>query len=531
MSGPDVDVLIVGAGFSGIFALQRLRQMGFSVRVIERGSDVGGTWFWNRYPGARCDVQSLSYSYSFDAALEQEWRWPHRYAYQADILRYATHVVDRFDLRRDMVFDTSVTAARYDPETCIWTVKTDPGKPVTARFIILATGCLSQPNWPQFEGQDDFEGRLYHTAYWPHEDVDFSGQRVGVIGTGASGVQTIPKVAKHAAHLTVFQRTANFAIPARNTPMPKAHEADIKSRYPELRATARASLSADFWEGDVVAMVDLSPEQQQARLEDMWAQGGFAIQYGFSDLLTDAVSNAVAAEFVRGKIREAVQDPETAEMLCAQDHPLGTKRLCVDDGYFETFNRDNVSLVDMRASPIERVTKDGILAGGIHHPLDSLIFATGFDAFTGSVGKIDIQGLSDRRLSALWQKSADSYLGLAVAGFPNLFTVTGPGSPSVFTNMMVAIEQHVVWIADCLRHMREEGHCEISVDPQAQARWCRRVQKLASRTLYGQAKSWYKGANIAGKSETFLAYVGGQGPYTEICDRVAAQGYDGFLLL
>lgn len=527
---PDVDVIIVGAGFSGIFALHRLRQLGFSARVIERASDVGGTWFWNRYPGARCDVQSLSYSYSFDAALEQDWPWPHRYAYQPDNLRYAAHVVDRFDLRPHMVFDTAVTAARYDAETCLWTVETDQGAPRTARFVILATGCLSQPNWPDFEGLEDFAGEIYHTAYWPHNGVDFTGQRVGVIGTGASGVQTIPKVARQAAHLTVFQRSANFAVPARNTPMPPAYEADIKARYPDLRAEARASLSADFWDGDVVAMADLPPKAQTARLEEMWAQGGFAIQYGFSDLLTDARANAVAAEFVRGKIRDTVKDPATAEMLCAQDHPLGTKRLCVDDGYFETFNRDTVSLVDLRAAPIERVVHNGIVTGGRHHTLDRLIFATGFDAFTGSVAKMDIEGLGGQRLGQLWAKSADSYLGLAVAGFPNLFTVTGPGSPSVFTNMMVAIEQHVMWIADCLLNLRESGCQEIAAEPEAQARWCKRVQKLAARTLYGQANSWYKGANIEGKSDTFLAYVGGQGPYKDICDRVAMRGYDGFRL-
>ncbi|MEM7731382.1 MAG: NAD(P)/FAD-dependent oxidoreductase [Pseudomonadota bacterium] len=530
MSRPQVDVVIIGAGFSGIFALHRLRQLGFSARVVERGSDVGGTWFWNRYPGARCDVQSLSYSYSFDETLEQEWYWPHRYAYQADILRYAAHVVQRFDLRRDMVFDTSVTAARYDDAACLWTVETNQGNSITARFVILATGCLSQPNWPRFDGLDDFEGHLFHTAYWPHEEVDFTGQRVGIIGTGASGVQVIPKLAKQAAHLTVFQRSANFAVPARNTPMPKAHEADIKSRYPQLRTKARASLSADFWEGDVVAMADLSKKEQEARLEDMWAQGGFAIQYGFSDLLTNAASNATAAEFVRSKIRQVVQDGETAELLCTQDHPLGTKRLCVDDGYFETYNRDNVCLVDLRANPIERIASGGVVARGTYHALDCLILATGFDAFTGSVGKIDIRGLFDQRLGELWQKSAESYLGLAIAGFPNLFTVTGPGSPSVFTNMMVAIEQHVIWITDCLNHLRKAGYREIAAQPEAQARWSKRVQKLASRTLYGQAQSWYRGANIEGKSDVFLPFVGGQGPYRDLCDRVAAQGYDGFLL-
>ncbi|MEO0371367.1 MAG: NAD(P)/FAD-dependent oxidoreductase [Pseudomonadota bacterium] len=528
MSQPDLDVVIVGAGFSGIFALHRLRQLGFTARVIERASDVGGTWFWNRYPGARCEVQSMSYSYSFDEDLEQEWRWPHRYAYQADILRYAAYVVERFDLRRDMVFATTVTSARYDEGACLWTVETDPGEAVSARFLILATGCLSQPNWPGFEGLNRFEGQVIHTAYWPHEGVDFTGQRVGVIGTGASGVQTIPQVAKEAAHLTVFQRSANFAVPARNTPMSESYEADIKSRYPELREAARASLSADFWEGGEVAMAELSPKAQEARLEQMWVQGGFALQYGFSDLLTDRVSNDVAAEFVRGKIRETVADADTARVLSSQNHPLGTKRLCVDDGYFETFNRENVDLVDLRSTPIEKVVSDGIVTGGTHHALDALILATGFDAFTGAVGRIDIAGLSGQRLKPLWDHSADSYLGLAVVGFPNMFTVTGPGSPSVFTNMMVAIEQHVHWISDCLGYMRQHGHREIAALPEAQAKWCRRVQKLAARTLYGQAQSWYKGANIDGKSDTFLAFVGGQGPYKAICDRVAEREYDGF---
>ena len=523
-----VDVAVVGAGFSGMYLLHELRKAGFRVVVLEAGDDVGGTWYWNRYPGARCDIDSMAYSYSFDDALQQEWHWPHRFAYQPDILRYARHVADRFDLRRDIRFGFSVTRATFDEAADAWTLEGEDGTQIEARFCVMATGCLSVPKVPDVPGIEAFEGPVYHTANWPAEGVDFTGRRVGIIGTGSSGIQCIPLIADQAAALTVFQRTPNFNMPSWNAPLSPEKEAEIKANYGHYRDKARNSLSADFWDENRMALMAATPEERQRELEACWQAGGFDIQYAFSDLFTDEAASEAACEFVRGKIREIVEDPEIAEALCPYDHPLGSKRLCVDDRYYQTFNREHVRLVDLRRTPIETVTAQGIRVGGELVPLDYLVLATGFDAMTGALTRIDIRGRDGLSLRDAWAGGPRSYLGLAVAGFPNLFTITGPGSPSVLTNMLVAIEQHVDWVRDCLIAMRERGVARIEATEEAQEGWVRHVAETAEATLYPRANSWYVGANVPGKARVFMAYVGGQKPYSDICDRVAANDYEGF---
>ena len=523
------DVLIVGAGFGGLYMLHRARALGLSVLAVERGAGVGGVWYWNRYPGARCDVESMQYSFGFDEALQQEWRWGERFAAQPEILAYAAHVADRFDLRRSIRFDTTVTSAHYDEATSRWQVQTDRGEPISARFCVMATGCLSATRLPEIPGIEGFEGRTFHTGRWPHEGVDFSGQRVGVIGTGSSGIQTIPRLAEQAAQLVVFQRTPNFSIPARNAPMDDAYERSWKDRYAELRQRARSdTTSGTVYEKSEHKACEVDPALRQREYQRRWATGGVNFMHSFNDLMLDERSNATAAEFVRQQIRATVRDPVVAERLAPKDHPIGTKRICIDTDYFATYNRDNVALVDLRATPIECVTPTGVQTTTAHHALDSIVFATGYDAMTGALLNIDITGRSGRSLASAWHAGPRSYLGLMVAGFPNLFTVTGPGSPSVLSNMIFAIEQHVDWIADCLAWMRARGLDHIEADEQAQDDWVEHVNAVADRTLFPRAASWYVGANVPGKARVFMPYAGGVVPYRQKCDAVAAKGYEGF---
>jgi cyclohexanone monooxygenase len=524
------DVVVVGAGFAGMYMLHLLRQRGFRVQVLEAGDDVGGTWYWNRYPGARCDIDSMAYSYSFDDDLQQEWHWPHRFAYQADILRYARHVAERFDLRRDILFGTEVTSAVFDEDASEWTLTTAHGERYIAPFCIMATGCLSVPKVPDIPGLDDFAGALYHTADWPREEIDFSGQSVGIIGTGSSGIQCIPIIARQAKHLTVFQRTPNFNVPSWNAPIPPEQEAEIKKNCAYYREKARHSISADFLDEARLELAEASDEVRRQELEKCWQAGGFDIQYAFSDLFTSEEASDIACEFVRDKIREIVRDPKVAETLCPYDHPIGSKRLCVDDAYYQTYNRDNVMLADLRCTPIKRIVPEGVRASDTTFELDALVLATGFDAMTGALTRIDIRGRDGRSLREAWAGGPRAYLGLAIADFPNLFTITGPGSPSVLTNMMVAIEQHVNWVGDCLVHMREHGIVEIEASTAAQDDWVRHVNETAEATLYPRANSWYVGANVPGKARVFMPYVAGQGPYKEICDRIAGYHYEGFKL-
>jgi cyclohexanone monooxygenase len=523
------DAVVVGAGFAGLYMLHRLRGLGLSVRVFEAGEGVGGTWYWNRYPGARCDIESMQYSYSFSEELQQEWRWPERFSAQPDILRYANHVADRFDLRRDIRFGTRVTGVAWDEAAERWTVETDRGDRVTAPICIMATGCLSAARVPDIPGLSSFRGDTHHTGHWPHEGVDFTGKRVAVIGTGSSAIQSIPVIAEQAVRVTVFQRTPNFSIPARNKPMDDAYDAEWKKEYPARRAKARTMRNGIYYNLNDKSAMEVEEEERLREYETRWEAGGLAFMAAFSDLALNAESNGTAADFVRSKIRATVRNPAVAEALSPTTYPIGTKRICVDNDYFEAFNRDNVSLVDIRKTPIEEVTPTGIRTGdGAHHEADAIVFATGFDAMTGALLKAGIRGRSGLPLAEKWEAGPRTYLGLMTAGFPNLFTITGPGSPSVLSNMMVSIEQHVDWIADCIARMRARGVRTIEATQEAEDAWVEHANEVAHRTLYPQAASWYMGANIPGKPRVFMPYIGGVGVYREKCDEVAAKGYEGF---
>ena len=526
----DVDVVIVGAGFAGLYLLHRARGLGLSARVFEAGGDVGGTWYWNRYPGARCDVESMQYSYAFSDTLQQQWSWPELFSAQPDILRYARHVADSLDLRRDIQFDTRVTQAAFDDMTNRWTVRTDRGDVVSARFCVMATGCLSTARTPDFPGQRDFKGATYHTGHWPHEGVDFTGLRVGVIGTGSSAIQAIPVIAKQAAQLTVFQRTPNFSIPSRNGPMTADYEQSWKTAYPDRRAEARETRNGILANPNNISALDVSDEERQRIYEERWATGGTTFMASFNDLIFNQAANDTAADFVRGKIRAMVKDPRTAELLAPRDHPIGTKRICVDTDYYLTYNRDNVHLVDVRNAPIECLTETGLRTGGVDYELDAIVFATGFDAMTGTLVSVDIAGTGGQTLKQKWADGPRTYLGVMTAGFPNLFMVTGPGSPSVLSNMMVSIEQHVDWIIDCLAWLRSRQLERIEATETAENNWVAHVNTVADTTLYPAAASWYMGANIPGKPRVFMPYIGGVGAYRRICDEAAAKGYDGFRL-
>jgi cyclohexanone monooxygenase len=530
-SRKSYDAVVVGAGFAGMYMLYRLRGLGLTARVYEQGDGVGGTWYWNRYPGARCDVESMQYSYSFCDELQQEWDWSERYAPQPEILKYANHVADRFDLRRDIQFSTRVERATFDEAIDRWSVTTSDGLTVTARFVVLATGCLSNARMPDITGLSRFKGQVYHTGNWPHEPVDFTGQRVGVIGTGSSAIQSIPVIALQAKHVTVFQRTANFSIPARNAPMTAEERQAFRENYPEVRRVAReVARNGIYTDLPDRGALDDGDNARSARYEARWQRGGLTFMSAYNNLALDKTANDTAADFVRGKIAGIVKDPETARLLQPDTHPIGTKRICIDTDYFATFNRPNVTLVDIRANPIEEIVPQGVRAGGRDYALDALVLATGFDAMTGSVAKIDIGGRDGVTLNQKWAEGPKTYLGLMSAGFPNLFIITGPGSPSVLSNMIVSIEQHVDWIADCLASMRGHGLDTMEATQDAEEKWVAHVNEVAYTTLYPQANSWYMGANIPGKPRIFMPYIGGVGVYRQICNDVAAKGYDGFAM-
>jgi cyclohexanone monooxygenase len=521
------DAVIVGAGFAGLYLLHRLRKLGFHAIAIEAGDGVGGTWYWNRYPGARCDIESLQYQYSFSDELQREWNWTERYATQPEILAYLNHVADRFDLRRDIHFGTRVTAAHYDDAAQRWTIETDKDQQLSATFCIMATGCLSVTKMPEVPGLAEFEGPCYHTGAWPHEGVDFTGRRVGLIGTGSSAIQSIPQIAKQAAQLTVFQRTPSFSVPAKNAPLDPEHTRDYKDRYAELR---RQAGETPFGFQDVFppTLAAETPNEERTRAyQELWDRGGLPFIGAFADLVFTQEANDTAADFVRARIRETVKDPATAAALTAQQYPIGTKRMCVDIDYYATFNRDNVSLVDLRATPIERLTSTGLETSAGTYTFDDLVFATGFDAMTGALAAIDIRGRDGRALADAWRDGPRTYLGLAVAGFPNFFTVTGPGSPSVMSNMAVSIEQHVDWITDCLAYLRDQGHGCIEATTEAESEWVQHVRDVSESTLFPLANSWYLGANVPGKPRVFMAYLG-VGAYAEKCREVATDGYAGF---
>jgi cyclohexanone monooxygenase len=525
------DVVVVGAGFAGMYMLHRLRGQGLSVRVYEQGGDVGGTWYWNRYPGARCDVESMQYSYSFSDELQQEWDWSERYAPQPEILKYANHVADRFNLRPDIQLNTRVDRAEFDETANLWSVTTSDGKNVTARHVVLATGCLSNARMPDIKGLAGFKGSVYHTGHWPHERIDFTGLRVGVIGTGSSAIQSVPVIAEQASHLTVFQRTANFSIPARNAALTAQERAAFRSNYPEIRRFAREEArNGIYTELPDRGALDDGDNERRAKYESRWSHGGLTFMSVYNNLALDQAANDSAADFVREKIADIVSDPQTAKLLQPNNHPIGSKRICVDSDYFATFNRPNVTLVDIRANPIEEILPNAVRSGGHDYALDALVLATGFDAMTGSVARIDIRGRDGQTLNQKWAEGPRTYLGLMSHGFPNLFIITGPGSPSVLSNMMVSIEQHVDWIADCIADMRDRDLAMMEAKRDAEDNWVAHVNEVAFGTLYPQANSWYMGANIPGKPRIFMPYIGGVGAYRRICDEVAAKGYEGFTM-
>jgi cyclohexanone monooxygenase len=527
----ELDVVIVGAGFAGLYLVHRLRGLGYRVRAFDAASGVGGTWYWNRYPGARCDVRSLEYSFSFDPDLEQEWEWSEKFATQPEILRYANHIADRYDLRPDIQLDTRVESQTWDDARSRWTVKTDAGDVIDAQHVVLAVGTLSTPKLPEIPGIEDFAGEWYQTQKFPETGVSFLNKRVAVIGTGSSAIQAIPEIAKTCKQLTVFQRTPNFSFPAGNRPLLRQEVDEAKARYPELRQGARQSFFGQNGDEATQSALDVSPEERRRRYQAGWDAGQLVGVLGaFSDTLTNKESNDTVAEFLREKIREIVKDPETAEALCPYNHPVGTKRPCLDTGYYNTFNMPHVRLVDLRKTPIERITPRGIDTAAESMEFDVIVYATGFDAMTGSILKIDIRGRAGRSLADAWRDGPVTYLGLMVAGFPNLFTVTGPQSPSVLSNMMVSIEQHVDWITDCIEHLRRHGLGAIEATPEAQQDWVQHTNEVAAETLYPLANSWYMGANVPGKPRVFLPYIGGVGVYREKCDEVAREGYQGFAL-
>jgi cyclohexanone monooxygenase len=526
----DLDVAVVGAGFAGLYLLHRLRGLGLRARVFEQGADVGGTWFWNRYPGARCDIESVDYCYSFSDELLAGWAWTERYATQPEILRYLHHVADRFDLRRDIQCGTRVTSARYDEPGNRWLVSTDAGEVISARYCVMAVGCLSSVKHPDLAGLESFRGEWHHTARWPAGGVDFSGRRVGIVGTGSTAIQALPQIAKHADRVHVFQRTPNYSMPARNRPLPPGELHEVLRGYRERRRAAQRSDAGVPVAPPQRSALEVTPQERQRMYERGWRRGGInALSYAFTDFFTDERANFTAQEFAREKIRQVVRDPAVAKALCPAHH-IGTKRTCVDIGYFETYNCDHVGLADVRTSPITAVTPGGLATTAGEYGLDVIVFAVGFDAITGALLGMEIRGRDGESLAQKWSQGPRTYLGLCVAGFPNLFMITGPGSPSVLSNMVVSIEQHVDWITECLGYLEGRGLDRIEASAAAEDAWGRHVTELADATLYPRATSWYTGANIPGKPRVFMPYVAGCGTYRRECDEVTGSGYRGFIL-
>ena len=526
---PTYDDGVIGAGFAGINLVHKLRDdLGLDVKVFERGGGIGGTWYWNRYPGARCDFESDYYSFSFNDEIQQEWDWTERYAPQPEILRYANYVADKLDVRGNIELNTTVTRAVFDEASDTWTVSTDTGVSARARYLISATGILSVPSTPKFADMDSFKGEIYHTGDWPHEGVDFTGKRVGVIGTGSSAIQSIPLMAEQADQLTVFQRTATFTVPAANRPITENERKATKRSYKQLREQARRAGTGVLVDQPVGAFGEVEERIVRGELERRWRGTGFGTTSVLSDNLRSIEANNYTSQFVRDKINEIVDDPAVAKMLEPHDYPIGTKRLPIDTNYYDTFNRDHVSLVSIRDTPIERFSPAGIVVDGREHEFDAIVLATGFDAATGALDRIQFEGVAGRLMKDEWAEGAKSYLGLASPGFPNFFTVTGPGSPAILTNVIGSIEHHVEWIADYISYLRAAGITRTEATPEATERWTTHVAELAAMTLYPTAASWYMGANVPGKPRVFLAYIGGLHNYRDRCEKIATDGYPGF---
>ena len=527
----NVDVIVVGAGFGGLYALHKFREQGLTVRVFEAAPEVGGTWYFNRYPGARCDVESLDYSYSFSDELQQEWTWTEKYASQAEILEYLKWVADKLNLRPHITFNTRVISAHLDEGTLRWTVTTDTGEVVSARFVVMATGPLSTPLTPDIPGLDSFAGPTYHTACWPHEDIDFTGKRVAVIGTGSSGIQSIPIIAEQAAQLYVFQRTPNYSVPAGNRPLTPEEIAHAKATYAERRRLSWTSGGGSPHRTHPKRTMEVSPEERQEAFEKRWALGGVLFSKTFPDQMTDLEANEEARRFYESKIRAIIDDPEVADLLIPDDHPIGTKRICTDTNYFQTFNRPNVKLISVRKTPIERIDETGIQTTDAHYDIDALVLATGFDAMTGTLARIDIVGRGGRKLVDHWANGPRTYLGLGVDGFPNLFLVSGPGAPAVLANMVLHAEANINWIAEAIAYLDKLGYSAIEPTTEAVDGWVAECNQRAEETLFPRANSWYLGANVPGKPRVFMLYIGGFTTYLDICAQVALEGYRGFTLV
>jgi cyclohexanone monooxygenase len=526
----DYDAVVMGAGFGGLYAIHRLRSAGFSVHAFEAGDGVGGTWYWNRYPGARCDVESIQYSYSFDPQLEQDWDWSERYATQPEILRYAEHVAERYDLNKDIEFGVRIASVRYSDADRIWTITSQAGTSTTARFVVSAVGCLSDARIPEFPGLEGFGGQVLHTGRWPQQPVDLAGKRVAVVGTGSSGIQAIPVIAEIAAQLTVFQRTPNYSIPAHNRPFGAAELRAIKAGYAELRQRARVTGGGNYLDHGTKAALSVSEEERQREYERRWQIGGNGFVVCYSDLFFDLEANETAAEFVRRRIRETVRDPEVAERLTPRDHPIGSKRICVDTDYYATYNRDNVELVDVRADPIETFTETGLRTGSREFQFEAVVFATGYDAMTGPLLRLNIEGANGVRLADKWAAGPRTYLGLLSADFPNFFMLTGPGSPSVLASVIAAIEQHVDFTVELLERMRADHKTVVEAEREAEDAWVEHVNALAAQTIYPRANSWYLGTNVPGKPRVFMPYSGGLHNYRAECEGIAEAGYPGLAL-
>ena len=538
------DVLVIGAGFAGMYAIYRLRKLGLQVQVLEAGADVGGTWYWNRYPGSRCDVPSLEYSFGFSPDLEQEWDWPEVFSAQPDILNYANHIADRFDLRRSICFNTRATAVTYLEQSNQWQVDTDTGTSYHATYCIMATGCLSVPNKPDIIGAESFQGETYHTGLWPEEPVDLSGKRVGIIGTGSSGVQAIPELAGQSQHLTVFQRTPVYTVPANRKRMRKAVQDEFKENYRQIRAmqqnnrggvstfrpikSVKPDLNRTSQPRQTIDIKSLMPEQRQQQLD----QQGLESILGFADIYNDFEANEIANDLFRHNIKRRIKDPQVAEKLLPKNYGLGCKRQVLDRDYYDTFNRDNVLLVDVQENPITAIDSTGVQTTIDHYELDVLVYATGFDAMTGALLNANITGRNGQTLQEKWQFGPVAYLGLQMNGFPNLFTVTGPGSPSVLCNMLVAIEQHINWISQCIVYLKENGINQIEPNASSELTWISHVNDVAKDSMFTAptCNSWYLGANIPDKPRIFMPYVGGFPQYREHCETEQDNHYPGFTL-
>ena len=526
-----LDVIVVGAGFAGLYALHKLRIQGLSVRVLEAAPELGGTWYYNRYPGARCDVESVDYCYSFSDELQQEWNWTEKYATQAEILSYLNWVADKLDLRRDIALNTRVVSAVLDETTLRWTVTTDGGQKLSARFCLMATGPLSDAMTPGFSGLDSFAGEIYHTAAWPDDPVDFTGKRVAVIGTGSSGIQSIPIIAEQAAHLYVFQRTPNYSVPAGNKPLSGAELDEIKATYAERRRVSWRSGGGSPHITAPKPTMEFTPEERRAAFETRWQLGGVLFSKTFPDQMVDPAANEEARKFYEEKVRAVIDDPVVADLLIPNDHPIGTKRICTDSNYFQTFNQPHVSLVSVRATPIESVDADGINTADAHYGLDMIVLATGFDALTGALGKIDIVGRNGATLRDDWVHGPRTYLGLGVDGFPNLFLISGPGAPAVLANMVLHAEAQVNWIADAVAYLDSDGYAAMEATRSAVDGWGAECARRAEATLFTRANSWYMGANVPGKPRGFMLFIGGFATYNDVCAEVADAGYKGFALV